>query len=1335
MAPADTPKICFDDDLFLGLRLGYGEAFLKITRRCNNRCRFCCDRTFQDGHLFPLPQALTLLEEGRERGLRKVVFSGGEPTVHPDFMAMLAAAGRLGYERISVITNGRFFFYRKACRRAVKVGLTTAVITLLSDEAAVHDHLCGVDGAFEQSVTAVRNFVALDPSLASVVITVTRPAVARLPQIVRFLHELGVGGAALHAVAPVVWVDADPEVFFEPEAAREPLRQAVALAQQLGLPMSVKNFPPQFLEDHEHLITESEEFFPEVRDTEKRVPLFRSLLEPAGTPVCADLDCATCYRRPFCDYLVRLDQRLREDDVAFLRVEPQHCDPEGLARVEASRYDLCLAGAPLAQLELLAAEHGWAERVTRLELDHPPGSPLAHRWPGLRTVVAKSVQSAQSVQSMDAWWETNGDIELVLLLNAQTQAWVTEHQALLRARGRGQGQGQRLVLALDVYERLRDAREQSLDLRRFFERVEARGLTLENIPRCFGPEATHRARPFGVDLGLLDDTGGPDPLEACHLFLREGWYDHSHRCRECHHRADCPGLPLNQLTAFGYRQLEPVGAKVDSLVSAGLGGGTLWTHADFPGGAEAAVVVADGVGAAESPETSSAGVVDGVLYIHPYGHQNDFQVPTGLVGLMNRVAAPKLGRYAAEVRPEEVAAARCIALDLHWFFSLETVHAMVTELKRQNPSAPIILGGITASFYARYLLERYPIDYLIQGDAELAFGRLVEALAEGGPVGEIPNVHRPSGPAARSEPVSPKEYARTDYLTLDWFPALAERTRHGHRLYAKAPFHEVDHFHPFVPLNRGCRFDCNFCFGAYQRDVFGRGQVDLDAETLGRRLDSLDADPDFSFVTLVAGTEDVARLDRYREAFAHHRRLGASMMMCALPSLEQVQWLRESFDGLYLDFTNPADIPQPLRRQGLDQRAAEDRLLELARQLDDHPDCVVSISFLSRTPSPFRDRLRAARLETLNLKDNFEWALPKPNRATLDRDEADPKAVQAEHFRSVSRANTNYTVARALAPALYPFLDYPPLKDLYPRHRILAQDAGLTALAEAFARSYDVSCVTLVDEVVVRMHLRQASDPVELAAMRCVVPGGDLGPVVGELGTSLGLTGIDVRGAWQLPEGTWSAGAQLVLNPILRHGDAPSVELARVEGLGLWILSLPPHRSLVAGATLQVAGNLSRGACHFAVLVDAEPLLTHRWGGLTCCPRSAALTIDTGEDQPVTEQTLLRPLSGHPFCDPAPVALWAARLMEAQDRGRLGRWTCSTLERRDPQAAWRLSHPVAGTMLLCALPPGAEPGFFAGRGFDLLYRLVDSPTPEDPAVRRLLDVLGALAREVEGTGA
>jgi len=551
MTALPPSQVCLDDELFMGLRLGYGEAFLKVTRQCNNRCRFCCDRTFQDGHVFPRDRAIATLEEGRRHGLENVVFSGGEPTLHPDILSLLEAAGELGYRRISLITNGRYFAYREACQRAVRAGMTTAVITLLSDRPELHDYLCGVPGAFAQSTRAVKNLVAMDASLVSVVITVTRPVVTHLPRIVRFLHGLGVGGAALHRVAPLPWVAADPTIFFPPDMAQQPLRQAIELAHTLGLPLTVKNFPPAFLEGHEHLISESEEFFPEVRDTERRVGLFRSLVVPGETSLCQDLDCATCYRQPFCDYLRDLARRWRNSHGDRIRVDPERCGPGGLARVEDSGLPLALAcapasdGADLDSLARFARERGWQDRVTHLELERAPDTIPETAFPKLRAVAVRHAQG------LDASIARRPRLTHEIRLNQHTQAWVATHLDLLRSRGEG------AVLTLDPHERLRGTQVEEIDLRAFFRKHSTAGITLVGVPPCLAPSANHLPRPRVLEAQVFGAEGVLDPLEACHLFLRDGWLDKRASCADCPQQDSCEGLPVNTLTAFGYQQLRP----------------------------------------------------------------------------------------------------------------------------------------------------------------------------------------------------------------------------------------------------------------------------------------------------------------------------------------------------------------------------------------------------------------------------------------------------------------------------------------------------------------------------------------------------------------------------------------------------------------------------------------------------------------------------------------------------------------------------------------------------------------------------------------------------------
>jgi MoaA/NifB/PqqE/SkfB family radical SAM enzyme len=87
------------------LRCGPFLAHLVVTRRCNLSCGYCneYDRTSQ-----PVPRELLGRRLGKLRELRTwmVCLTGGEPTLHPDLLALLGRMRDLGFRRRQIITNG-----------------------------------------------------------------------------------------------------------------------------------------------------------------------------------------------------------------------------------------------------------------------------------------------------------------------------------------------------------------------------------------------------------------------------------------------------------------------------------------------------------------------------------------------------------------------------------------------------------------------------------------------------------------------------------------------------------------------------------------------------------------------------------------------------------------------------------------------------------------------------------------------------------------------------------------------------------------------------------------------------------------------------------------------------------------------------------------------------------------------------------------------------------------------------------------------------------------------------------------------------------------------------
>ena len=59
-----------------------------------------------------------------------------------------------------------------------------------------------------------------------------------------------------------------------------------------------------------------------------------------------------------------------------------------------------------------------------------------------------------------------------------------------------------------------------------------------------------------------------------------------------------------------------------------------------------------------------------VLYIHPGGNQSDYNIPMGLIGLMNSIKCAKIGKMYYEVNDKLISNSKIVVMDCHWYFSL-----------------------------------------------------------------------------------------------------------------------------------------------------------------------------------------------------------------------------------------------------------------------------------------------------------------------------------------------------------------------------------------------------------------------------------------------------------------------------------------------------------------------------------------------------------------------------------------------------------------------------------------------------------------------------------------
>jgi len=105
-------------------------ANIDLTNRCNLTCPVCFANSNVAGYLYEpsFAQVRTMLQTLRaERPVtgRLVQFSGGEPTLHPQFFDILRLAREMGFTHIQCATNGLLFADLEFARQAKEAGLHT----------------------------------------------------------------------------------------------------------------------------------------------------------------------------------------------------------------------------------------------------------------------------------------------------------------------------------------------------------------------------------------------------------------------------------------------------------------------------------------------------------------------------------------------------------------------------------------------------------------------------------------------------------------------------------------------------------------------------------------------------------------------------------------------------------------------------------------------------------------------------------------------------------------------------------------------------------------------------------------------------------------------------------------------------------------------------------------------------------------------------------------------------------------------------------------------------------------------------------------------------------
>lgn len=514
--------------------------WVRLTHDCNNRCTFCLDSNALNGTLRDTEEIKIQIIEGRKKGMTRLILSGGEPTIHPNFLDFVLLGKRAGYRKVQTVTNGRMFSYPEFLKRAAANGLDEITFSLHGHNAKLHDRLVGVPGAFEQEVKGLKAALAMGCFIINIDIVINKQNVPHLPEILDTFISWGVKEFDLLHVIPFgnAWTDARHHLFYDLDAHHETLQKAFAFSKRPDVHIWLNRFPPQHAEGFEELIQDPYKLNDEVRGRREEFDRYLSLGKKL---MCREPErCRYCYLEPLCDSLDDAIEVQRRPEVDLIRCEgsalPAGKIPQARAvRLVAANLDEARslvesAEPPFLELEL-ADYTGLAEALEE-------GALFGKK---LEKAYAASSDALQTLLSIP------GDFEVCVHLNKDTAATISAFDEVPA----------RLVIVQPNYDRVTEQRANDVDdIRGFFASLKGPVKT-ENVPACLSKRPARR-RLTVLDGAMLGPDGRIDMPSFTQRYVADGFYTKSLRCKSCVENTSCRGVHINFVRAHGYAPLDPI---------------------------------------------------------------------------------------------------------------------------------------------------------------------------------------------------------------------------------------------------------------------------------------------------------------------------------------------------------------------------------------------------------------------------------------------------------------------------------------------------------------------------------------------------------------------------------------------------------------------------------------------------------------------------------------------------------------------------------------------------------------------------------------------------------
>ncbi|MGM0578536.1 MAG: radical SAM protein [Myxococcota bacterium] len=567
-------------DLTKEAAVKHRRHWVRLTRLCNQRCIFCLDSWNHNGTYVDTEQLKQYIDLGVKLGRERLILSGGEPTVHPDYLRLIRYGRNAGYDWIQTVTNGMMFAYPEFTRKCLHAGLNEVTMSIHGHTAKLQDRLCGVKGAFDKAVEGIKNIRAMSGArtVINIDVVINKQNIRYLRDIIDFFRGMDIHEFDLLYIVPFGrgFEDYRHQLYFDMDEHHDDLQRALEVSREPGVFIWTNRLPPEHLEGYEDLIQAPHKLHSEVQGG---LHNFEGWIQRGVRPDCHGSRCPHCFLKGLCHdhiawYLERLDGH-HMDRVYVDLSEPVPSD-EAAAVLDAQRPRVLTVRAPdLASLREYLAGHPYRDVE---DLQVVAGADEADAGPALLDddLSRVSVTTVEGLEALtgEATSRLAGGVgpdelpDVEFRLDGDAAAWIlarTDDLAPLLAAGK-------LVGHLPNFEYLSDTKDNAVGPEEIAALRDV-GVRLMNVTPCLGGDGSEPGAHFEISRDMLDEQGRMKVTPYVDRYIRGEYYKKSVRCRQCVFDGDCKGMHIQFLRAFGFRSLQPVAADEPAAAGAPVAAG------------------------------------------------------------------------------------------------------------------------------------------------------------------------------------------------------------------------------------------------------------------------------------------------------------------------------------------------------------------------------------------------------------------------------------------------------------------------------------------------------------------------------------------------------------------------------------------------------------------------------------------------------------------------------------------------------------------------------------------------------------------------------------------